>query len=145
MLVLLAKLLRKPINGLYRLADNFFSNLSTSKYRYGKYQYRYCFSEFTSINSINGWYNILSQELAFSIITNDTLIMASVCLGIGNLYLVSEYKYNNLFVNITLSISIIALAYTYSCPKGDSNLGSMTLFYLTLKSLINPLSHHGWI
>ena len=51
------KLLRKPINGLYCLGSNFFLNLSSRKYWYEKYRYRYRFSEFTSINSINGRYD----------------------------------------------------------------------------------------
>ena len=51
------KLQGKPINGLYCLAGNFFLNLSSSKYRNGKYRYIYCFLEFTSINSINELYD----------------------------------------------------------------------------------------
>ena len=57
MQTLLGKLLRKSINALYRLAGYFFPNLSSRIYQYGNYRYSYSFSEFTSINSINGRYD----------------------------------------------------------------------------------------
>ena len=53
-----------------------------------------------------------------------------------------SYCYDRQFQNLLFSqhFSIIV-----TCPKQDSNLGSTTLCYLNLQSLINPLSHHGQI
>ena len=44
--------------------------------------------------------------------------------------------------SITQSTSTIT-GMTYNGPKRDLNLGSVTLFYLNLQWLINPLSQHG--
>ena len=54
---LASKLLRKPINGSYRLDDKSFLDLSRTYIRYGKYWYSYRFSINSLINSINRRYD----------------------------------------------------------------------------------------